>query len=81
MTPEHFAAAGARRIVVTDLHRHPLLRTDVTLERATTALGAFFFHDSLPVPRLETSLQDRERLEPGLPSTNRMVPDDPFQYQ
>jgi hypothetical protein len=45
---------------MTDLHRYPLFRTNVALERTTFTTWAFFFHDSLPVLSFD-KLQDRER--------------------
>ena len=52
---------------MTDLHRYPLLRTDMPLQRMGTTMWAFFSHGSLPVLQLKTSFKDRERFKVSNP--------------
>jgi len=66
---------------VSDLHRDPLLGTDMALQRPTTTLGAFFFHDSLPVRSAFNKLQRSRAFRAWTPNHGPMVPEYLFQYQ
>lgn len=49
MAPEDLTASRAGGIVVADLHRYPLPRTNMPLERMNTTSRTLFSHGSLPV--------------------------------